>query len=292
MHPTLARLLRQGPVVTDGAWGTQLQARGLPIGACPDEWNLSHPEAVEAVARGYVEAGSRVILSNSFGANRMMLARHGLGEKTVEINRAAATLSKQAASDRALVFASIGPTGKMLMMEDCTQEEMFETFAEQATALADGGADGLVIETMADLAEAAIAVKAAKTTRLPVVATMVFDSGPQKDHTMMGATPEESTSELEAAGADVIGANCGQGIEGFIPICQRMRARTDRPLWMKANAGLPVMKDGTAVYEVTPAQFARHIPALLAAGADFVGGCCGTSPDFLRAVCGAVARAK
>lgn len=290
MNEVLQRLLSKGPVVTDGAWGTQLQARGLPIGACPEEWNLSRPGDVEAVARGYVEAGSQVILTNSFGGTRMMLARHGLDGKTVEINRAAAAISKRAAGDRALVFASIGPTGKMLMMEDCTEEEMAATFAEQALALAEGGADALVIETMADLAEAALAIKAAKATRLPVVASMVFDAGAEKDRTMMGVSAEDAATALAAAGADVVGANCGQGIEGFIAICRRMRAATSLPLWMKANAGLPVMRDGKAVYEITPEQFATHIPALVEAGANFVGGCCGTNPDFIRAVCGKLGR--
>lgn len=292
MHPTLEKLLSRGPVVTDGAWGTQLQQRGLPIGACPDEWNLTNPDKVESVARGYVDAGSQVILSNSFGASRMMLARHGLDAKTVEINRAAAAISKKAAAGRALVFASIGPTGKMLMMEDCTEDEMFATYAEQAKALAEGGADGLVVETMGDTAEAAIAIKAAKTTGLPVVGSMVFDAGAEKDRTMMGVTPEDAVAALASAGADVVGANCGQGIEGFIAICKRMRAVTKLPLWMKANAGLPVMKDGKAYYEITPAQFAVHVPALLAAGANFVGGCCGTSPDFIRAVCDVVSRTR
>lgn len=290
MNEMLQRLLSKGPVVTDGAWGTQLQARGLPIGACPEEWNLSRPGEVEAVARGYVEAGSQVILTNSFGGTRMMLARHGLDGKTVEINRAAAAISKRAAGDRALVFASIGPTGKMLMMEDCTEDEISATFAEQALALAEGGADALVIETMADLTEAGLAIKAAKATGLPVVASMVFDAGAEKDRTMMGVSAEDAATALAAAGADVVGANCGQGIEGFIAICRRMRAATSLPLWMKANAGLPVMRDGKAVYEITPAQFAAHLPALVAAGANFVGGCCGTSPDFIRAVCGKLGR--
>ncbi len=284
MHPTLEKLLSRGPIVTDGAWGTQLQARGLPIGACPDEWNLTNPDKVESVARGYVDAGSQVILTNSFGASRMMLARHNLDSKTVEINRAAAAISKKAAAGRVLVFASIGPTGKMLMMEDCTEDEMLATFTEQATALAAGGADALVVETMGDIAEATIAIKAARTTGLPVIASMVFDAGADKDRTMMGVTPEDAVAALSAAGADVIGSNCGQGIEGFIPICKRMHAVTKLPLWMKANAGLPVMKDGKAIYTITPEQFASRIPELVAAGANFVGGCCGTSPDFIRSV--------
>ena len=153
MHPTIATLLGKTPVVLDGAWGTQLQAQGLEIGANPDIWNLEHPERVEAVARGYVEAGSQIILTNTFGANRYILERHGLAARAAEINRAGAAISKRAAGGKALVFASIGPTGKMLMMGDVTPEEMQEVFREQAQALADGGADGLLIETMSDLEE-------------------------------------------------------------------------------------------------------------------------------------------
>lgn len=284
MNSVMEKLKQQSPVLTDGAWGTQLQERGLPIGACPDEWNLSHPAEVESVARSYVEAGSRVILTNTFGGTRVQLARHGLADQTVEINRAGAALSRRAAAGRALVFASMGPTGKMLMMEEITEAEMLATFTEQAAALQAGGADGLVVETMSDLAEAKIALQAAKTTGLPVVVSMTFDAGADRDRTMMGVTIEDAARELTAAGADAVGSNCGQGIEGFIAIARRMRAVTPLPLWVKANAGLPVMRDGKAFYDITPAQFVTHVPALLAAGATFIGGCCGTSPDFIRAV--------
>lgn len=284
MPSLMEQLKQQAPILTDGAWGTQLQAHGLPIGACPDEWNLSHAAEVESVARSYVEAGSRVILTNTFGGTRVQLARHGLADRTVEINRAGAALSRRAAAGRARVFASMGPTGKMLMMEEITEEEMLATFAEQAAALQAGGADGLVVETMSDLAEAKIALQAAKATGLPVVVSMTFDAGADHDRTMMGVTIEDAARELTAAGADAVGSNCGQGIEGFIAIARRMRAVTALPIWVKANAGLPVMRDGKAYYDITPAQFVSHVPALLEAGANFIGGCCGTSPDFIRAV--------
>lgn len=288
MHPTLRDLLARTPVLTDGAWGTQLQSRGLPVGACPDEWNLSHAAEVESVARSYVDAGSRVILTNTFGATRVQLARHGLAGQTVEINRAGAAVSRRAAGAQARVFASIGPTGKMLMMEEITEDEMRAAFTEQAQALQAGGADGLVVETMSDLAEAKIALAAAKSTGLPVVVSMTFDAGADHDRTMMGVTIEDAARELEAAGADAIGSNCGQGIEGFVQVCRRMRAVTSLPLWMKANAGLPVMRGDRAHYETTPAQFVAHVPALRAAGASFIGGCCGTSPDFIRATAAAL----
>ncbi len=285
MPEWLTQLLAAGPVVTDGAWGTELQARGLPAGELPDGWNLTHPERVAEVARAYVAAGSRVILTNTFGANRLRLAGHGLADRVAEINRRGVEISKQAAGPRARVFASIGPAGKMLLTGETTAVELTDAFTEQAQALAEGGADALIIETMSDLEEAKLALAAAKTTGLPVVVCMVFDAGRDKDRTLMGATPEQVARELTAAGADVIGANCGVGIERYVPVCRRLRAATDRPVWIKPNAGLPVLENGGVVYHTTPEEFAGHVPELVAAGAGFIGGCCGTTPEFIRAVC-------
>lgn len=285
IHPLIQKLVSSGPVLTDGAWGTQLQARGLAVGETPDLWNLTNPDKVAAVARAYVEAGSQVILTNTFGANSVRLAESGCAERAKEINEAGARLSRQAAAGRALVFASIGPTGKMLLSGDVTEDELRTAFTEQAQALAAGGADGLVVETMADLDEARLAIAAAKATGLPVIASMVFDSGQDKDRTMMGTTPEQAAAGLIAAGADVIGANCGQGIAGFVKICERFKAAAGAyPVWIKANAGLPELRDGKAVYATTAEQFANYIPALVKAGANFIGGCCGTSPEFIREV--------
>jgi methionine synthase I (cobalamin-dependent) len=284
MHALLTELLAAGPVVTDGAWGTQLQARGLVSGECPDAWNLTHPERVEQVARAYVDAGSRVILTNTFRSNRLALAGYALADQATALNQAGAAISCRAAAGRARVFASIGPSGKMLLMGEVTEEELSAAFHEQAQALAAGGAEGLVIETMADVAEAKLAVAAARATGLPVVASMTFDAGAEKDRTMMGVTPEQAAEELTAAGADVIGANCGQGIAGYVAICRRLRAATDRPLWIKANAGVPEVIEGQTVWRATPAEFASHGPALIEAGASFLGGCCGTGPAFIAAL--------
>lgn len=284
MHAVVASLISDGPVLTDGAWGTQMQALGLPSGECPDGWNLSHPERVEKVPRAYVEAGSRVVLTNTFRANRIALASAGLADRVDEINRQGAAISKRAAGDRAAVFGSIGPSGKMLCMGEVSAEALRDAFAEQATSLAAGGADGIVIETMGDLEEATLAVIAAKATGLPVVACMCFDSGADLDRTMMGVSPEQAAAGLSEAGADVIGANCGQGIEGYIAIGRRLVAASELPVWIKANAGIPKVVDGKIVYEITPEQFASRAVELVEAGVSFIGGCCGTSPEFIAAL--------
>ena len=284
MHSTLEKLLANGPIVTDGGWGTQLQIRGLGTGECPDAWNLTNADKVREVAALYVEAGSDVILTNTFGANRFMLERHGLADQVEAINKAGVQISKDAAGEKAKVFASMGPSGVVLMMGQVPPEELQAAFEVQAKAMADAGADGIVIETMADPDEAKLAVAAAKATGLPVVASMVFDSGADKDRTMMGTTPEQAAEILSEAGADAIGSNCGQGVAGFVNICRRLHAATDRPIWIKANAGLPEMIDGETVYRQKPEEFAEYIPQLVEAGASMLGGCCGTTPDFIAAV--------
>ncbi|MBL9135925.1 MAG: homocysteine S-methyltransferase family protein [Verrucomicrobiales bacterium] len=289
MHPILTELLSKGPVITDGAWGTELQKAGMPLGEFPDAWNLKAPDRVGAVARAYVQAGSRVILTNTFGANRLRLADAGLVDQVAAINTAGVQISKAAAAGRALVFASMGPSGKMLLTGEVTPVMLREAFAEQARILAAAGADGLVVETMADLSEARAAVEAAKETGLPVVACMVYDSGRLKDRTMMGTRPEEAANALAQSGADVIGANCGQGVEGFVAIAGRLRAATSLPVWIKANAGLPEYVDGNAVYRTTGEQFASFLEPLIMAGADFVGGCCGTRPEFVAELSRALA---
>jgi len=280
----LGELAAAGPVLTDGAWGTELQARGLGPGEVPDSWNLSHPDRVEQVARAYVGAGSQVILTNTFRANRIALGAHPDLERIAELNRAGVEISRRAAGDRARVFASIGPCGKLLVTGEVDEAALRACFAEQAQALAAGGADALVVETMSDLAEAAIAVEAAKATGLPVVACMVFDSGKNRDRTMMGVTPAQAAEELTRIGADAIGANCGTGVEDYIPICASLAAATRLPIWIKPNAGLPELENGKVVYRTGPADFARNVPWLVEAGARFLGGCCGTSPSFIEAM--------
>ena len=277
-------VLSEGPVLLDGAWGTELQARGLELGTIPDYWNLEHADRVEAVARAYVEAGSDIILTNTFRANAIALAGHADLAKLDDVNRVGVEISKRAAAGRARVFASIGPSGKLLMTKQVDESALRTAFEQQAQALLAGGADAIVIETMADLEEARIAIEAARGTGLPVVACMVYDAGKQKDRTMMGTTPEQAAEALARAGADVIGANCGNGIEGYVSIAARLASATERPIWIKANAGLPKLVAGNVVYDTTAEEFASHFDALIEAGASFVGGCCGTNPSFIAAL--------
>ena len=279
----LREWLAGGLMISDGAWGTQLQARGLASGTTPDTWNLTHAEQVESVARAYVEAGSQVILTNTFRANAV--AMHSSTEAELDaINRAGVAISKRAAGKHALVFASIGPTGKIMMSGEVGGEQVTAAFAAQAQSLAGAGADALLIETMSDIEEARLAVEAARRTGLPVLASFAFDSGKNKDRTMMGATPEAVAVAMVEAGADAVGANCGVGVELSVPICKRLCAACDLPVWIKPNAGLPTI-EGTAIHYATSADyFASHYAALAEAGASFVGSCCGSTPDFIRAL--------
>jgi methionine synthase I (cobalamin-dependent) len=282
MHQALRHILSSAPVICDGGWGTELQEAGLGPGECPDSWNLFHPDQVKRLAGRYVEAGSTVILTNTFRANRVALRSCGLADQVTIINRAGVILSRAAAQQQATVFASMGPTGKLLMSGDITEEDVRSAFVEQAQIVASAGAAAIVLETFSDIAEMTIAISAARETGLPVVASMAYDSGKEHDRTMMGTTPEDAARALEQAGADVIGANCGTGIEAYVPICSRLRRATTLPLWIKPNAGLPEMQGDRVVYRQTAVEFARHAVALRDAGASFIGGCCGTTPEFIR----------
>lgn len=284
MNSVLADMVRGGPVLADGAWGTELQKMGLAPGELGDFWNLSHPERVAALAQAYVNAGSKIILTNTFRSNRIALRDHTSLGKLKDINRAGVEISRSAAGTGSRVFASLGPSGKMLMTEQVTEQELADTFGEQALALAEAGPDALVIETMSDLTEATIALNGAKQTGLPVIVCMVFDSGKNQDRTLTGVTPERAAKELTAAGAAAIGANCGKGIDAFIGICKRLHTATDLPIWIKSNAGLPTLSGDSIVYDMTAEEFAGYLPKLISAGASFVGGCCGTSPEFIRAM--------
>lgn len=282
----LERLRSKRVLVTDGAWGTQLALKGLKPGTVPETWNLDQADLVLSVASSYVDAGSDIILTNTFGGHPLKLAKSGLKDKTVEINRIGVEISKKAAGDLALVFASVGSSGEFMEpLGEISEAEMIAFFAEQIQGCVAGGAHGVCIETMTDLGEAKAALKAARRIcDLPVVVSMTFDKGQAGFATMMGVKPEQAARELHEAGADIIGANCGAGISDMVEVIRQMKGATDRPLWAKANAGLPALVDGKTVFRETPEDMASHLQDLLEAGANHVGGCCGTGPDHIRAM--------
>jgi len=274
-------------LLADGAWGTEFMKLGLAQGDSPEAWNLDNPEAVLAVARSYAASGSDIILTNSFGGSSLQLARHGRASKAAEINRRAAQLSAQAAEevskgDRLVIVAGdIGPCGKLFVMGEVDEISLFDSFSEQAHALQSGGAHWILVETMIDRLEMQVAVKAAATTGLPVVATMTYEKMQTGWRTVMGDKPEDCIATAIEAGASIVGANCGTGIDSYVELAQILRALTDTPLWIKANAGLPEIVDGRTVYRMDSESYCTFIPALLKAGVNIVGGCCGTSPAFL-----------
>ncbi|HUT60454.1 MAG TPA: homocysteine S-methyltransferase family protein [Phycisphaerae bacterium] len=271
--------------VLDGAWGTELQKRGLAAGVAPELWNVDSPGHVEAVARSYVQAGSDVILTNTFGANRFVLDSHGAADRVAQLAEAGARISKKAAGQEVKVFASIGPTGRIVMMDEVPRDRISAAFAESAEALAWGGADAIVLETFNELDELALALEAVrKATDVPVVACMTFASGPDGTMTMMGNKPADLARLARRAGAAAVGANCGVGPDNYVKVTALLREATDLPIWIKPNAGLPQIVKGQTVFPMGPQEYASFVPKLIRAGATFVGGCCGTTPEHIRAV--------
>ena len=274
-------------LVSDGAWGTFLHQKGLKADECPESWNLQRPDDVLEIASSYVEAGADIILTNSFGASPLKLEGYGLEAQTIELNRSAAELSKKAAGDRVLVMGSMGPTGKMVMMGEVSPQEVFNGFMEQAKGLADGGVDGIVIETMSDPEEAKLAIEAVKkASSLDVGCTFTFSRNQDGVYrTMMGTDVEAYLEMVLAAGADIIGANCGNGTAGMIEIVRKIRALDpDIPLLIHANAGLPIYQDGKTVFPESAGEMSSQIEELVKAGANIVGGCCGTTPEHIRQI--------
>lgn len=271
-------------LVSDGAWGTFLQKKGLQPGECPEEWNLSRSADVLDIAQSYINAGADMIETNSFGANYYKLKYYRLEDRVDEINRAAAQISRQAAGEHHYVLGSVGPTGKLLIMDEVTEADLYEAFKKQAMALEAGGVDAIMLETMTDLDEARIAVKAAKeNTRVPVFCTMTFDKIKSGEYrTMMGISPTEMTNELVAEGASVIGANCGNGISDMIGIVKEIRSiNASVPILIHANAGLPHYHEGKTIFPETPEDMASRVRDIAWAGANIIGGCCGTTPDHI-----------
>jgi len=291
---TISEVVNAGKVlVSDGAWGTFLHQKGLPAGACPEQWCVDHPDKVGDIASSYIEAGSDMVETNSFGGSAIKLEHYGLSDRAAEFNEAAARISSVAAGTDKWVIASIGPTGKMLLTGDVTPEALYNGFKEQAVALEKGGADAICIETMSDIDEAVQAIKAAReNTNLEVICTFTFERTIQGDYrTMMGISPVEAARAAMQAGANIIGTNCGNGFERMIDIVKEIRTvSSDIPVLVHANAGLPKNIDGADVFPDTPEQMASLVPDLVGAGANIIGGCCGTTPDHIIAIKQAVER--
>jgi 5-methyltetrahydrofolate--homocysteine methyltransferase len=281
----------------DGGYGTMLFAAGLLNGACPELWNDTHAEVVRGIHRAYFEAGSDFVETNTFGGTRLKLNEYGLGDRTRELNERGARLARAAAPAHGYVAGSIGPTSRLPAeyepLGDTTDEEYLATFTEQAEALVEGGVDLFAVETMMFPQEAVAAVRACKRVAdLPVMATMFFqyEELHDRDRTMWGESPAEVAKNLLAAGADVVGMNCGRGPDRAIVIVREMRAVTGVPLVAYPNAGLPITRGDEVTYELGPEAMARDYPALLDAGAGVVGACCGSTPEHIRRIAAVVKR--
>lgn len=287
MKPFLERIDADDTLLADGAMGTMLLARGLKPGACPELVNLERPEVVEEIARLYLEAGADIIEANTFGASPAKLAPYGLAGRTAEINRAGVRAARNVIGHRAYVAGNCGPSGKILKpYGDTDAGEIYDSFIQQAQALIEAGVDLICIETMIDLAEAMLAVKAVKAVAaaIPVTATMTFDPTPRGFYTIMGVNVARAAAGLRDAGADLVGSNCGNGIENMLAIAAEFRKCTDLPVIVQPNAGLPQMKDGQVIYGETPAFFADKAKELVAGGVAVIGGCCGTTPEHTTAL--------
>jgi len=282
-------LAERAVLVADGATGTMLQRAGLPAGAAPERWNLENPDAIQTLYRSYADAGADLILTNTFGGTRIRLERDGLGDRVHAINVAAAQLACAVVADHGLAIGDIGPTGQMLEpLGALTYADAVAAFAEQAAALAEGGVDAIVIETMSDLEELKAAVAGVRqVTTLPLLTTMSFDT---KGRTMMGVKPEKAAETMVSLGGDVIGANCGRTLSETFAAILKMRAAAPAAVLMaKPNAGLPHTADGSLVYDVTPdiiADYARRFVA--EAGVKIFGACCGSTPEHIAAIAAAL----
>jgi 5-methyltetrahydrofolate--homocysteine methyltransferase len=278
--------LKTGKILlSDGALGTLLQARGMQPGECPELWNITHRKDLTEIAEAYLNAGSEIITTNSLGGSRLKLSQYGLGDRVSELNQIAASIYRDVAGKLKHVAGSVGPTGKMLIMGDVTEEELYDGFREQVIALEKGGADIIIVETMSALDEASLAVKAAReNTKCTVIITMTFSKDLKGEYfTMMGVSPAEMVSSMKEAGAHIVGSNCGNGIEDMTGIVKAIRAIDKNiPVIIQANAGTPQFVEGKTVFRESPEMMASFVPELIKAGANIIGGCCGTTPEHIR----------
>ncbi|MFC1554298.1 homocysteine S-methyltransferase family protein [candidate division KSB1 bacterium] len=283
----LDRLLKGDIIVFDGAFGTILLENDLEPGECPDILNLKNPGRLEEIASSYADAGADVIHTGTFSSSPMKLADLGLEDKLEEINRRAVEILKNSVGEKALISASIGPSGKILLpYGDTPPDLLFDGYKRQIEILYDSGIDFVTIETMTDINEAIIAVKAAKSVdlRLPVVCTMTFDKIPRGYYTIMGNDVKTVSKELENAGADIIGSNCGNGLDIMIEIAEEFLKHTNLPVAIQSNAGKPEFRNGNIIYPEGADYFAERIKKLVDTGVRIIGGCCGTTPEHIRRI--------
>ncbi len=297
MSETLLEAISSRVLVGDGAMGTQLQLKGLEPGGCGEAWNVDAPDRVLAIQRRYADAGSDCLLTNTFGGCRITLERHDLAGDVVAINQAAVRVAREAFGDRpGFVIGDIGPFGGMMEpYGDVPEEAVREAFAEQAKALVDAGVDAVIVETQTALEELTIGVRAAQQAGAPcVIGSMAFDVNydGSEARTMMGVDPRQGAELMRELGVDIIGLNCGTGID--VPWATKIvaiyREVCDLPIMAQPNAGQPVLENTKVVYKQTPEEMVAELPELLAAKANIVGGCCGSSPDHIRAFRGVVDR--
>ena len=274
-------------LVADGAMGSLLIQKGLKTGECPELLNITHPEILADVALEYFRAGADIIQTNTFGGSSLKLSDFSLGERSKEINEAAARIVREVVQGSAFVSGSVGPTGKMLEpFGEIKYEEMLESFKIQIEGLVSGGADLICIETMTDINEALLAIEASKLveSNIPIMATMTFNKTGDEYFTMMGVSIEAAVEGLSNAGADILGSNCGNGIDNMLEIAHKFKSLTKKPIMIQSNAGLPIIENGKLHYPETAEYFAKKANEMFKIGVSILGGCCGTTPEYIKAI--------
>ena len=283
---SILKVIENGKIlISDGGWGTYLHSLGLEVGACPEIWNVTQRDKVLSIPKSYIEAGADMVLTNTFGAHPVRLEHYGLQDRAFELNEAGASISREAACDEHFVLGSIGPSGAIIMMGEVPEEKVYDGFRIQVEALAKGGADAICIETMSEIAEACLAIHAAKEfTDLEVICTFTYQKTVQGYYrSMMGVSPADMITAVKDAGADIIGANCGIGFDQMVEIVKEIReADNSTPVLVQANAGIPTIENAKTVFPETPEMMRPKVKELINAGANIIGGCCGTTPEHLR----------
>lgn len=287
MDPLSRRLESPDPLLADGAIGTMLMKRGLKAGACPESFNLDHPEVLRDIAREYVDAGAEIIQTNTFGGSPLKLSLFALEKKMRDINARAIESARDASVGRAFISGSCGPSGKLLEpYGDASPDSVYESFRNQLRVFAEEGVDMICIETMTDIAEAKLALEAAKSvsSTIPVAVTMTYDPTPRGFFTIMGTGVADTVKILTSSGARIVGSNCGNGTANMEKIAEEFRGQTSLPLLIQSNAGIPEMRGDEPVYAETPGIMAESAIRLLRLGVKIIGGCCGTTPSHTLAM--------